>query len=151
SGKSTVLSLLLRFYDPTSGAIRFDGRDLRAATQESLRAQLAVVFQDNMLFHASVRENIRLGRPEATDAEVEAAARAAEIHDAIVNQLPEGYDTVVGERGSQLSGGQRQRIALARALIRDPSVLILDEVTSALDQTTAAAVLATLKSLARGR
>ncbi|MEW6754452.1 MAG: ATP-binding cassette domain-containing protein [Candidatus Latescibacterota bacterium] len=150
SGKSTVLNLVMRFYDPTAGAITFDGCDLRQASQESLRAQLGVVFQENFLFNIAVRENIRLGRQEATDEMVEQAARNAEIHDFIAS-LPEGYDTVVGEGGGRLSGGQRQRIALARAILRDPAILVLDEATSALDPSTEAAVNATLEHLARGR
>jgi ATP-binding cassette subfamily B protein len=150
SGKSTILNLLLRFYDPTSGAILIDGRDVRNVTQVSLRSQFGVVFQDSILFNASVFENIRVGYPNASRRQVELAARAAEIHDFVVS-LPHGYETVVGERGSQLSGGQRQRIAIARALVREPSVLILDEATSALDYATEASLLATLRSVARGR
>ena len=150
SGKSTIVNLLLRFYDPIAGEILIDGRDLRAVTQASLRAQMGVVFQDSVLFHASIFENIRLGNIAATARQVEAAARAAEIHDFIV-ALPRGYETTVGERGSQLSGGQRQRIAIARALVRDPAILILDEATSAVDFATEAALLATLRTVTRGR
>jgi ATP-binding cassette subfamily B protein len=119
-------------------------------TQESLRAQIGVVFQESFLFDTTIRENIRLGRPAATDAEVEAAARSAEL-DEFVSSLPQGYETMVGERGGRLSGGQRQRIAIARAIIRDPSILILDEATSALDPATEAALNATLARLAVGR
>jgi ATP-binding cassette, subfamily B, bacterial len=149
-GKSTVLNLLLRFYDPQIGAVSFDGVDLRSATLESLRSQIGVVLQDNLLFNMSIRENIRLGRLNASDEDVEQAARAAEIHDLILG-MPEGYDTVVGERGSRLSGGQRQRVAIARAIIRNPSVLLLDEATSALDPATEAAINDTLERLSRGR
>ncbi|HTI65063.1 MAG TPA: ABC transporter transmembrane domain-containing protein [Gemmatimonadaceae bacterium] len=150
SGKSTLLSLLLRLQDPTSGSVQLDGRDLRAGTVESLREQTAVVSQDSFLFSASIAENIRVGRRHASDAEVEAAARSAEIHDFIAS-LPNGYATMVGERGMRLSGGQRQRIALARALVRDPEILLLDEATSALDATTEAAVNATLRRMSVGR
>src|SRR3984885_9078782 len=150
SGKSTVLNLLLRFYDPAQGAVVIDGVDLRDATLDSLRAQTGVVFQDNFLFNMSIRENIRLGRAGSTDAEVEAAAKNAEIHDFIAT-LPDGYDTLAGERGSRFSGGQRQRLAIARAVLRDPSLLILDEATSSLDPSTEAAVNATFQRLASGR
>jgi ATP-binding cassette subfamily B protein len=150
SGKSTALSLLMRFHDPSAGSVTFDGQDVRAASQESLRAQMGAVFQESVLFNDTIRENIRMGRPDASDEEVEHAARAAEIHDVIVGQ-PEGYDTVVGERGGLLSGGQRQRIAIARAIVRDPVVLLLDEATSALDPATEAAINATLARVAKGR
>ena len=150
SGKSTLLNLILRLYVPTEGRVTIDGIDIRKVTRESLRESMAVVFQDNVLFNMSIRENIRLGKESATDAEVEAAARKAEIHHFIMS-LPERYDTVVGERGDTLSGGQRQRMAIARAIVRDPSVLLLDEATSALDQTTEAAINRTLLKLARGR
>jgi ATP-binding cassette, subfamily B, bacterial len=147
-GKSTVLSLLMRFSDPTAGAVLLDGHDLRRGTDESLRRQIGIVFQENLLFDVSLRENIRLGRPDASDSEVEEAARTAEIHDFIAS-LPGGYDTEVGERGGRLSGGQRQRIALARALLRRPKLLLLDEATSALDPQTEAAINSTLQRLAR--
>ncbi|WP_024520075.1 ABC transporter ATP-binding protein [Bradyrhizobium sp. Tv2a-2] len=150
SGKSTLLNLILRLYVPDDGRVTIDGVDIRRVTLESLRRCMAVVFQENMLFNMSIRENIRLGKPDATDAEVEAAARKAEIHRYIMS-LPQKYDTPVGERGDTLSGGQRQRIAIARAIIRDPTVLLLDEATSALDQTTEAAINRTLLKLAKGR
>ncbi len=146
SGKSTLLSLMLRLWDPQEGRITIDGHDLRAVTHDSLYAQFGVVFQEILLFNDTVRENIRVGRPEATDAEVEAAAGRARIHDAIV-ALPHGYDTIVGERGRYLSGGQRQRVALARALVRNPRVLILDEATSALDPASETAFNETLEQL----
>ena len=150
SGKSTLLNLILRLYVPDEGRITIDGVDIRKVTKESLRSSMAVVFQENMLFNMSIRENIRLGQEGATDAEVEQAARKAEIHRYIMS-LPQKYDTVVGERGDTLSGGQRQRIAIARAIIRNPSVLLLDEATSALDQTTEAAINRTLLKVAAGR
>ena len=149
-GKSTVLSLMLRFRDPQVGRLTLDGVDLRRASQASLRAQIAPVFQDSFLFDTTIRENIRLGRADATDADVEAAARDAEIHDFIAS-LPEGYDTPVGERGARLSGGQRQRVALARAILRRPRILLLDEATSALDAQTEAAINATLERLGHDR
>lgn len=150
SGKSTLLNLILRLYVPNEGRVTIDGVDIRKVTRESLRRSMAVVFQENMLFNMSIRENIRLGKEGATDKEVEEAARKAEIHRYIMS-LPQKYDTQVGERGDTLSGGQRQRIAIARAIVRDPSILLLDEATSALDQTTEAAINKTLMKLARGR
>ena len=150
SGKSTVLNLVMRFYDPRAGSVVIGGREVRGILLESLRASFGVVFQENFLFNTTLRENIRVGKPGATAAEVEAAARAAEIHEFIVG-LPHGYDTMVGERGGRLSGGERQRIAIARAILRDPRILILDEATSALDPGTEAALNATLARVARGR
>src|SRR3954463_15789935 len=150
SGKSTLLNLILRLYVPDEGRVTIDGVDIRKVTKESLRRNMAVVFQENMLFNMSLRENIRLGKEGATDEEVVEAAKKAEIHRYIMS-LPQKYDTSVGERGDTLSGGQRQRIAIARAIVRDPSVLLLDEATSALDQTTEAAINKTLLKLARGR
>jgi ATP-binding cassette, subfamily B, bacterial len=150
SGKSTLLNLILRLYVPDEGRVSIDGVDIRKVTRESLRRSMAVVFQENMLFNMSIRENIRLGKEGATDKEVEEAARKAEIHRYIMS-LPQKYDTPVGERGDTLSGGQRQRIAIARAIVRNPSILLLDEATSALDQTTEAAINKTLTKLARGR
>ena len=146
-GKTTMLSLLMRLHDPTAGAVTYDGQNLRRVTQASLRAQIGVVVQESHLFDLTVRENIRLGRLDATDQEVEAAAQDAGIHET-VRRLPGGYDTAIGERGARLSGGQRQRIALARALVRRAPVLVLDEPTSALDAEAEAAVLATLDRLA---
>ena len=150
SGKSTLLNLILRLYVPDEGRVTIDGVDIRKVTRESLRRSMAVVFQENMLFNMSIRENIRLGKEGASDQEVEQAARKAEIHRYIMS-LPQRYDTPVGERGDTLSGGQRQRIAIARAIVRDPSVLLLDEATSALDQTTEAAINRTLLKVAKGR
>ena len=150
SGKSTMLNMILRLYTPDEGRVTIDGVDIRRVTRESLRAGMAIVFQENMLFNMSIRENIRLGKEGASDAEVEEAARKAEIHRYIMS-LPQKYDTPVGERGDTLSGGQRQRIAIARAIIRNPSLLLLDEATSALDQTTEAAINRTLLNVAEGR
>jgi ATP-binding cassette subfamily B protein len=150
SGKSTMLNLLLRLYDPSAGAILVDGKDVRTVTQESLRNQIGMVFQENYLFNTTILENIQMGYPAASREQVEAAARAAEIHDFIMT-LPRGYLSVVGERGSQLSGGQRQRLAIARALVRDPAILVLDEATSALDYATEAALNDTLLKLAQNR
>jgi ATP-binding cassette subfamily B protein len=150
SGKSTLLNLILRLYVPDEGRVTIDGVDIRKVTRESLRRSMAVVFQENMLFNMSIRENIRLGKEGASDEEVTEAARKAEIHRYIMS-LPQKYDTPVGERGDTLSGGQRQRIAIARAIIRNPSVLLLDEATSALDQTTEAAINHTLLKVAEGR
>ncbi|UPK24562.1 ABC transporter ATP-binding protein [Bradyrhizobium sp. 195] len=150
SGKSTLLNLILRLYVPNEGRVTIDGVDVRKVTLDSLRRSMAVVFQENMLFNMSIRENIRLGKEGASDEEVEDAAKKAEIHRYIMS-LPQRYDTPVGERGDTLSGGQRQRIAIARAIIRNPSVLLLDEATSALDQTTEAAINRTLLKVAKGR
>ncbi len=150
SGKSTLLNLILRLYVPDEGRVTIDGVDTRKVTLDSLRRGMAIVFQENMLFNMSIRENIRLGKEGATDEEVEEAAKKAEIHRYIMS-LPQRYDTPVGERGDTLSGGQRQRIAIARAIIRNPSVLLLDEATSALDQTTEAAINRTLLKVAMGR
>jgi ABC-type multidrug transport system fused ATPase/permease subunit len=150
AGKSSVLQLLMRFYDPDEGAVRFDGQDVRHATLSSLRGQLGVVFQDTFLFDTTVRDNIAMGRPGATDSEVEAAARAAELHEFVL-ALPRGYSTIVGERGGRLSGGQRQRLAIARALLRDPRIILLDEATSALDPRTERLISETLDRVGEGR
>lgn len=150
AGKSTAMSLLQRMWDPVEGAITIDGHDLRDITLESLRRNIGVVFQESMLFNRSIRDNLMVGRPDATQEEVEAACRMAEAHDFIARQ-PHGYDTMVGERGTSLSGGQRQRLAIARALLKDPPVLILDEATSALDAATEARVQKALRALMAGR
>jgi len=150
SGKSTLINLIMRFYDPSCGSITIDGLNIRRVTQDSLRAQMGIVFQENILFNTSILENIRLGNPEASDGEVASAAQAAEIH-SFIQSLPEGYNTHVGERGGMLSGGQRQRIAIARAIVRNPQILILDEATSALDPANEAAINKTIKRLAGSR
>ena len=150
SGKSTLAALLARLWEPTRGAILLDGQDLRRLELKSLRSRIGVVTQETYLFHATVAENLRYGRPDATDAEVIAAARAAQIHE-LIAALPQGYDTLVGERGLRLSGGERQRIAIARALIADPRILVLDEATSSLDAVNEALVQAALVPLMKGR
>ena len=150
AGKTTLLNLVPRFYDVDQGAVQVDGIDVRSVTQASLRAEIAVVAQETELFGLTVRENVRYGRLGATDAEVEAACRAANA-DAFIRDLPGGYDTEVGERGVKLSGGQRQRVAIARALLRDPAILLLDEATSALDAESEAAVQDALAHLQQGR
>ena len=150
AGKSTTFQLLLRFYDPSEGRILIDGVDVARADPQAVRRRIGLVPQDTVLFAASARENIRYGRPEASDAEVEAAARAAAA-DGFIRGLPEGYDTFLGERGTRLSGGQRQRIAIARALLRDPPILLLDEATSALDAESERLVQEALERLMKGR
>ncbi|MEA5161479.1 ABC transporter transmembrane domain-containing protein [Cereibacter johrii] len=150
AGKTTILQLLLRFYDPQQGAVRIDGVDLRDMARDDFRHAIALVPQDPVIFATSARENIRFGRPEATDAEVEAAARAAAAHD-FLSLLPQGYDTYVGERGVMLSGGQKQRVALARAILRDAKILLLDEATSALDAESERAVQTAVEALAQDR
>jgi ATP-binding cassette subfamily B protein len=150
SGKSTIAKLLLRFFDPSSGAIRLDGHDLRDLRLDSLREHIAVVFQETLAFHGTVRDNIAFGRPDASEAEIAAAARAADA-DEFIAALPDGYDTVIGERGRRLSGGQLQRVAIARALIRNAPVLILDEPTAGLDAESANRVLAPLRAWTRDR
>lgn len=150
SGKSTVASLLLRFYDPAEGVVRLDGHDIRELDTHWLREQIGIVSQEPVLFAASIGENIRYGRPNATDAEVESAARAANAH-TFISGFPEGYSTIVGERGVRLSGGQKQRVAIARAILKDPRVLVLDEATSALDSESEHLVQEALERLMRGR
>ncbi|MBF9031108.1 ATP-binding cassette domain-containing protein [Rhodobacterales bacterium HKCCE3408] len=150
AGKTTVFQLLLRFYDPESGRITLDGVDLRDMRRETFRAAIALVPQDPVIFAATARENIRFGRPGASDAEVEAAARAAAAHDFLVD-LPQGYDTFVGERGLMLSGGQKQRVAIARAILRDAPILLLDEATSALDAESERAVQQAVRELSQDR
>jgi ATP-binding cassette, subfamily B, bacterial len=150
AGKTTLVTLLQRFYDPTGGSVRVDGRDLRELRQHSVRRQIGAVLQDALLFNETVRENIAYGRPEASSYEIEEAARLANAHD-FVSQLPQGYDTIVGERGARLSAGERQRIAIARALLKRPAILILDEPTSALDAESEALVQGALDRVMAGR
>lgn len=150
SGKSTVGRLLFRFYDVLGGAVRIDGQDLRDVTQDSLHAQIGVVPQDTVLFNDTVRYNIAYGRPEATEAEVIAAARAAKIHDFILS-MPDGYETTVGERGLKLSGGEKQRVGIARTLLKNPPILLLDEATSALDTQTERDIQDSLLAMGKGR
>jgi subfamily B ATP-binding cassette protein MsbA len=150
AGKTTFVNLVGRFYDPTSGAVRIDGEDVRTFTVPSLREQIAMVPQEPILFAATVQENIRYGRLDATDAEIAAAAEAANATE-FIRRLPEGLGTLVGERGVKLSVGQRQRIAIARALLRDARILLLDEATSSLDNESEFLVQQALQRLMRGR
>jgi ATP-binding cassette subfamily B protein/subfamily B ATP-binding cassette protein MsbA len=150
AGKTTLAGLVPRFFDPWSGRVLLDGHDLREVCLEDVRAHVSLVMQEPLLFPLSIAENIAYGRPGASRAEIEAAARAASAHDFIA-QLPGGYDSVIGERGATLSGGQRQRLAIARALLKDAPILILDEPTSALDAETEAGFLEALARLADGR
>jgi ATP-binding cassette subfamily B protein/subfamily B ATP-binding cassette protein MsbA len=150
AGKSTLFGLVPRFYDPTTGSITLDGRDLREITKRTLRAQIAIVLQDTLLFSTTVRENIAYGRPDATEEEIVDAARRAQADD-FIRQLPNGYASPVGERGGHLSVGQRQRIGIARAFLKNAPILLLDEPTSALDPTTESAIMDTIKELMRGR
>jgi ATP-binding cassette subfamily B protein len=150
SGKTTIINLLPRFYDPTEGRITIDGHDLRDVTLDSLRSQIGIVLQETTLFSGTIRENIAFGKPDASDEEIIAAAKAAQAHDFIAG-FPEGYNTHVGERGQTLSGGQKQRVAIARALLLDPRILILDDSTSAVDLNTEAAIQKALDVLMKGR
>ena len=150
AGKSTISRLLFRFYDVTGGRVLVDGQDVRAITQQSLRAAIGVVPQDTVLFNDTIRYNIAYGRPGASDAEIENAARLAQVHD-FVTRLPDGYATRVGERGLKLSGGEKQRVAIARTILKDPRLLILDEATSALDTRTEQEIQAALRDVARNR
>ena len=149
-GKTTISHLLPRFYEPSSGSVKIDGQDLKKVTMRSVRESIGIVQQDVFLFADTVRENIRYGRTDATDEEIVAAAKAAEIHDDIM-AMPDGYDTVVGERGTTLSGGQKQRVSIARIFLKNPPILILDEATSALDSVTEARITASLERLSEGR
>ena len=155
AGKSTLVNLLLHFYDPAAGRILIDGQDIAGVTQESLRAQIAMVTQDTSLLHRSIRDNIRYGRPQATEAKIVAAARQAQAHEFILGLEDwhgrRGYDAHVGERGVKLSGGQRQRVALARVILKDAPILVLDEATSALDSEVEAAIQEQLDTLMEGR
>src|SRR2546421_4840884 len=150
AGKSTLLSLVPRFYDPNSGTVTLDGHDLRTITKKSLRAKIAIVLQDTLLFSTTIRENIAYGRSDATDEEIREAARRAQA-DEFITRLAAGYDSPVGERGGHLSVGQRQRLGIARAFLKDAPILLLDEPTSALDPTTEAAIMETIKDLMHGR
>ncbi|HEY1488898.1 MAG TPA: ATP-binding cassette domain-containing protein, partial [Micromonosporaceae bacterium] len=150
SGKSTLASLVARLYDPTGGQVTIDGIDVRDLRLADLARIVGVVSQETYLLHTTVRENLRYAKPDATDAEIEDAARAARIH-GLIADLPEGYDTVVGSRGHRFSGGEKQRIAIARTLLRNPRVLVLDEATSALDNETERAVQRAFDVLAEGR
>ncbi len=150
AGKSTLSRLLFRFYDPTAGRILIDGQDIRSVTQESLRAAIGVVPQDTVLFNDTIRYNIAYGRPDASQEAIEHAARLAQVHD-FVMRLPDGYDTMVGERGLKLSGGEKQRVAIARTILKNPPILILDEATSALDTRTEREIGAALAAAARHR
>ena len=150
SGKTTLTKLLLRFADIDSGAIMIDEQNIAEVTQASLRSQIAYVPQEPLLFHRSVRENIAYGRADATDAEIEQAAKKAGAYD-FITQLQDGFDTLVGERGVKLSGGQRQRIAIARAIVKDAPILVLDEATSALDSESEVLIQKSLKTLMKNR
>ena len=150
SGKSTIGRLLFRFYDVTGGAVRIDGQDVRDVTQDSLHARIGVVPQDTVLFNDTIHYNIAYGRPDASEAEIREAARAANIHDFIMS-LPDGYRTTVGERGLKLSGGEKQRVGIARTLLKNPPILLLDEATSALDTDTEREIQRELRLMGQGR
>jgi ATP-binding cassette subfamily B protein len=150
AGKTTIAYLVPRLYDVDRGRVTVDGHDVRAVTLDTLATHIGMVNQEPFLFHSSIRHNLRYARPDATDEEIEAAARAANIHEFIAG-LPDGYDTVVGERGYRLSGGEKQRVAIARALLKDPAILILDEATSSVDSATERSIQTALERLTRGR
>jgi ATP-binding cassette subfamily B protein/subfamily B ATP-binding cassette protein MsbA len=150
AGKSTLLSLVPRFYNPTAGTIRIDGHDLRDLTKKSIRQHISIVLQDTILFSTTVRENIAYGRPEASEAEIEEAAKRAQAHE-FITDLPHGYLSLVGEQGCRLSVGQRRRIGIARAFLKNAPILLLDEPTSSLDLITEASLIATLYELMKGR
>ncbi|MEE1555834.1 MAG: ATP-binding cassette domain-containing protein, partial [Alphaproteobacteria bacterium] len=150
AGKSTISRILFRFYDVQGGRVLIDGQDVRGVSQQSLRASVGIVPQDTVLFNDSIRYNIRYGRVDATDAEIEAAAKLAQIHD-FVASLPDGYDTAVGERGLKLSGGEKQRVAISRTILKNPSILLFDEATSALDSQTEKEIQAALRLVSRDR
>ena len=150
SGKSSIINMIPRFYDPTEGRILLDGQDIRTATLHSLRSQIGIVLQESTLFATTIRENIAFGRPDATEEEIVEAAHAAQAHEFIVT-FPDGYDTKVGERGATLSGGQRQRVAIARTLLTDPRILILDDATSSVDTQTEHLIQKALTNLMKGR
>jgi len=150
AGKTTITGLVARFHDPQHGQVLIDGTDLRQVTRASLARQLGVVFQDTFLFHASIADNLRYARPGASDADLAHAAKAAHLHE-FIRSLPDGYNTVVGERGHRLSGGEKQRLAIARVILRDPQIVILDEATSHLDSLSEHHIQAALADLLRGR
>jgi ATP-binding cassette subfamily B protein len=150
AGKSTIVKLLLRFYDVTDGSITLDGQDVRDLQIDDLRRAVGLVSQDVYLFHGTVRENIAYGSFDASDEDIIAAAKVAEAHD-FITALPNGYDTIIGERGQKLSGGQRQRLSIARAVLKDPPVLVLDEATSSVDNETEAAIQRSLEKIIVGR
>jgi ATP-binding cassette subfamily B protein len=150
SGKTTLASLIPRFYDVEAGRVTIDGADVRDVSLGSLRGEIGIIAQDPFLFSASVRDNLTFGRPEATEQEIRAAARLAQAHE-FIERLPDGYDTVIGERGVTLSGGQRQRLAIARALVVDPRILILDDATASVDAATEARIRLGLREAMRGR
>ncbi|HEY5158708.1 MAG TPA: ATP-binding cassette domain-containing protein, partial [Anaerolineales bacterium] len=149
-GKTTLVSLIPRFYDATAGSITLDGRELRDYKLDSLRGQISIVLQDVFLFYGTVRENLLFGRPNADDAEMIAAAKAANAHD-FITELPEGYDTLIGERGVKLSGGQKQRLSIARAILKNAPILIMDEATSSVDTETEQLIQQALDHLIQGR